>query len=257
MTMIHAENTDCIAWLTEQLVAAGQTAPRFHATSRPDARRARGHASRHRVGRARGPAGAHRARVGQRGRGADSLGAGPRPQGLRRDLPAVPLPHRRRSRRRRASKVPSASAARRRATRPTRRSSGMALENGVFQVFSSDHAPFRYDGPARQGGGRARTPAFNQVPNGIPGLETRLPLLFSEGVLEDRIDINTFVALTATNAAKLYGLYPAQGHDRHRQRRRPRDLGHGHRRHDRQCAPAPRRGLHALRRARASMRGRR
>jgi dihydropyrimidinase len=38
-----------------------------------------------------------------------------------------------------------------------------------------------------------------------------MPLLFSEGVLGDRIDINTFVALTATNAAKLYGLYPHKG----------------------------------------------
>ena len=38
-----------------------------------------------------------------------------------------------------------------------------------------------------------------------------MPLLFSEGVLRERIDINTFVALTSTNAAKLYGLYPRKG----------------------------------------------
>lgn len=85
-----------------------------------------------------------------------------------------------------------------------------ALESGVFQVFSSDHAPFRYDGPdgKRIAGDHA---AFNRVPNGIPGLETRLPLLFSEGVLRERIGINTFVALTSTNAAKLYGLNPRKG----------------------------------------------
>ena len=45
----------------------------------------------------------------------------------------------------------------------------------------------------------------------MPGVETRLPLLFSEGVNKGRIDLGTFVALTATNPAKLYGLYPRKG----------------------------------------------
>ena len=45
----------------------------------------------------------------------------------------------------------------------------------------------------------------------MPGVETRLPLLFSEGVGPGRIDLPTFAALSATNAAKLYGLYPRKG----------------------------------------------
>ena len=45
----------------------------------------------------------------------------------------------------------------------------------------------------------------------MPGVETRLPILFSEGVNKGRIDLGTFVALTATNPAKLYGLYPRKG----------------------------------------------
>ena len=49
------------------------------------------------------------------------------------------------------------------------------------------------------------------MPNGIPGVETRLPILFSEGVSKGRIDLNRFVALTATNHAKMYGLYPRKG----------------------------------------------
>ncbi len=49
------------------------------------------------------------------------------------------------------------------------------------------------------------------MPNGIPGVETRLPILFSEGVGKGRIDLNDFVALTATNHAKTYGLYPKKG----------------------------------------------
>jgi dihydropyrimidinase len=84
------------------------------------------------------------------------------------------------------------------------------LVNGVFQVFSSDHAPFRYADPLGKQIQGTDAP-FKYVPNGVPGIETRLPLLFSEGVLKERIDINTFVALTATNPAKLYGLYPRKG----------------------------------------------
>jgi dihydropyrimidinase len=53
--------------------------------------------------------------------------------------------------------------------------------------------------------------SFRWVPNGIPGIETRLPILFSEGVTKGRISINRFVALTATNHARMYGLYPRKG----------------------------------------------
>ncbi len=84
------------------------------------------------------------------------------------------------------------------------------LSSGVFQVFSSDHAPFRYDDPhgKRLGG---KEPPFPYIPNGIPGRETRLPLLFSEGVGKGRIGLDTFVALTSTNPARMYGLYPRKG----------------------------------------------
>ena len=47
--------------------------------------------------------------------------------------------------------------------------------------------------------------------NGIPGIEMRLPILFSEGVLKKRLTINQFVALGATNHARMYGLYPRKG----------------------------------------------
>ena len=84
------------------------------------------------------------------------------------------------------------------------------LASGVFHVFSSDHAAFRFDHP--EGKKRHGTDApFKKVPNGVPGVETRLPILFSEGVNKGRIDLGTFVALTATNPAKLYGLYPRKG----------------------------------------------
>ncbi len=83
------------------------------------------------------------------------------------------------------------------------------LRNGTFQVFSSDHAPYRYDASGKLPHGD-RT-IFKDIANGVPGIELRLPLLFSEGVGQGRIDLNAFVALTATNHAKLYGLYPKKG----------------------------------------------
>ena len=84
------------------------------------------------------------------------------------------------------------------------------LMQGVFQTFSSDHCPFRYDAPDGKLNSKART-SFRWVPNGIPGIETRLPILFSEGVSKGRITPQKFVELSATNHAKMYGLYPKKG----------------------------------------------
>ena len=83
------------------------------------------------------------------------------------------------------------------------------LRNGTFQVFSSDHAPYRFDASGKLPHGDRTT--FKEIANGVPGIELRLPLLFSEGVGQGRLDLNAFVALTATNHAKVYGLYPKKG----------------------------------------------
>jgi dihydropyrimidinase len=84
------------------------------------------------------------------------------------------------------------------------------LQSGVFQTFSSDHCPFRYADDAGKTGPKAKT-SFRWVPNGIPGIAARLPILFSEGVSKGRISLQDFVALTSTNHAKMYGLYPRKG----------------------------------------------
>jgi dihydropyrimidinase len=83
------------------------------------------------------------------------------------------------------------------------------LRNGTFQVFSSDHAPYRFDASGKLPNGDKTT--FKEIANGVPGIELRLPFLFSEGVGQGRLDLNAFVALTSTNHAKLYGLYPRKG----------------------------------------------
>ncbi|RYH07134.1 dihydropyrimidinase [Tropicimonas sp. IMCC6043] len=79
------------------------------------------------------------------------------------------------------------------------------LEQGAFDVFSSDHCPFRFADPAGKDAPGARA-SFRNIPNGIPGVETRLPILFSEGVSKGRISLEAFAALTATNHARIYGL---------------------------------------------------
>ena len=82
--------------------------------------------------------------------------------------------------------------------------------DGTFDIFSSDHCPFKFKDKKGKDRPGART-SFKWVPNGIPGVETRLPILFSEGVSKKRISLERFVELTSTNPAKMYGLHPQKG----------------------------------------------
>ena len=75
------------------------------------------------------------------------------------------------------------------------------IETGIFELFSSDHCPFRYEDERGKLNPKGST-NFRHIPNGIPGVETRLPILFSQGVMTGRIDLPRFVALTSTNHAK-------------------------------------------------------
>ena len=210
MAMIHAENADCIEWLTRRLEASGRTAPRFHAHSRPMLveREAthRAIALSELVGvpimivHVSGREAVEQIRAA-RALGlnvfaetcpqylfltADDLGIDDSYQGAR--CVCSPPPR----------------------NRDNQEVIWNALADGLFTIFSSDHAPFRYDAPeGKKPGGKEV--AFRHIPNGIPGIETRLPLLFSHGVLDGRITINRFVELTATNPAKAYGLHPRKG----------------------------------------------
>lgn len=81
-----------------------------------------------------------------------------------------------------------------------------ALAAGTIQQVSSDHAPFRYHDQKTAGRGN-----FTRIPNGLPGIETRLPLVFSGGVTAGRLSPERFVEVTATNPARIFGLYPRKG----------------------------------------------
>ena len=94
------------------------------------------------------------------------------------------------------------------------------LSDGILQTIGTDHCPFYFDGtrpivyegreiaiPGKELGGDD----FTKIPNGLPGVGDRLPILWTYGVRAGRITANQFVAYTSTNPAKIFGLYPRKG----------------------------------------------
>ncbi|HEV2177475.1 MAG TPA: dihydropyrimidinase [Terriglobia bacterium] len=80
------------------------------------------------------------------------------------------------------------------------------LAHDQLQVVSTDHCPFCYKDQKELGRGD-----FTKIPNGGPGIEHRLSLVFTGGVGGGRFSVNRFVQLVATTPAKLFGLYPRKG----------------------------------------------
>jgi dihydropyrimidinase len=80
-----------------------------------------------------------------------------------------------------------------------------ALNAGSIDTVGTDHCPFDI---AQKRLGEA---AFTQIPNGIPGIEERVNLLYTYGVKAGRLSLNRFVEAASTKAAKLFGLYPRKG----------------------------------------------
>jgi dihydropyrimidinase len=209
MAMVHAENYDAIRYLTEQLEKAGKTAPKYHATSRPiPVEREATHRAISLAELIDVPIMIVHVSNGEameqirwaQNHGLKVYGE-TCPQYLvltEKDLDGLNME---------GAKYVCSPPPRDEASQ---QACWRGIETGVFQIFSSDHCPFRYDDPQGKLAPNGRT-SFRWVPNGIPGVETRLPILFSEGVKKGRIDLNRFVALTATNHAKMYGLYPRKG----------------------------------------------
>src|SRR5438874_5153953 len=207
LVMVHAENHDMIQWLADRLLAHGQSQPRYHAVSH--ARIAEGEATNRAIALAElldvpllivhvSAAEAIEVIRGAQTQGLRIYGETcPQYLFLTADDIAMDLE---------GTKFCCSP--------PPRDKAGQeavwrGLANGTFQVLSSDHAPYRYDETGKLPKGDKTT--FKDTANGVPGIELRVPLLFSEGVGKGRIDLNRFVALTATNHAKLYGLYPRKG----------------------------------------------
>lgn len=94
------------------------------------------------------------------------------------------------------------------------------LHDGTIQTIGTDHCPFFFDGtkPVVYEGKEIAIPGkelgkddFTKIPNGLPAVGDRLPILWTYGVRAGRITANQFVALTSTNPAKIFGLYPRKG----------------------------------------------
>ncbi|MHB8917168.1 MAG: dihydropyrimidinase [Desulfocucumaceae bacterium] len=79
------------------------------------------------------------------------------------------------------------------------------LADGTLQAMGSDHCPFRTEQK------KLGESAFNKIPNGGPGTETILPLLYSEGVGKGRLTVERLAEVVSTGPAKLFGLYPKKG----------------------------------------------
>ncbi|MDP6705494.1 MAG: dihydropyrimidinase [Alphaproteobacteria bacterium] len=208
MVMVHAENYDVIRWMTQKLLEKGNSAPKYHAVSHPQI--AEGEATNRAISLAElmdvpllivhvsAEQAMDRIRWAQ-DRGLRIYGE-TCPQYL--FLTAADLDK------------PGSDGAMFCCSPPPRDEAGQeaiwrGIANGTFQVFSSDHAPYRYDETGKLYHGP--NPTFPQVANGVPGIELRMPLLFSEGVGKGRISLNRFVEVTSTNAAKIYGLHPRKG----------------------------------------------
>jgi dihydropyrimidinase len=88
----------------------------------------------------------------------------------------------------------------------------MGLATNDLQVVSTDHCPFCMDDhPILGTQKRLGEGDFTKIPNGLPGVEDRFQLMYQGGVVEGRIDLNRWIELTSTAAAKLFGMYPKKG----------------------------------------------
>ena len=209
VVMVHAENHECIMWLTEKLESEGKIAPKYHAVSRPDIIEAE--ATNRAISLSRltntpvlfvhiSSKEAIEAIRNAQSKGFKIL-AETCPQYLfltkdkldQKDFEGAKYV---------CSPPPR--------TKEDQIEVWKGIQNGTFDVFSSDHCPFFYEGKKGKDV-KGKNASFSKIPNGCPGLETRLPLLFSDGVMNKKISINKFVEITSAKPAKIYGLYPRKG----------------------------------------------
>jgi dihydropyrimidinase len=208
LVCVHAENHGMIKWMVSRLLDRGYTAPKYHAVSHPRASEAEAFnrliamselldqpVMIFHVATAEGAATIREAR----GRGAKIWGETCTQYLF---LTAEDLDR------------PGTEGAKWVCSPPLRTTADQealwaALERGDLQTVTSDHAPFAYDGTGKLCAGP--NPDFKAVPNGLPGLQMRLPLLFDAIVSSGRMDVTAFVRLAATAPAEIYNLADRKG----------------------------------------------
>jgi dihydropyrimidinase len=212
LIMVHAENGDVIDILQKKIVAAGKTEPKYHADAHPAL--AEGEAT---------------------GRAVALAGIADAPlyvvhMTCRESLEQLALG------RKRGLKVmgetcpqylfltvndmakPNFEGAKYVCSPPVRQIEDQdalweALTSGLLQVVSTDHAPFFFEGgvEGRLAGKELGKKSFAEIPNGMPGIEDRLMVLWHHGVNAGRFSRSRFVELVSTNPAKIFGMYPQKG----------------------------------------------
>ena len=208
LTMIHAENNAMIKWMSDKLLDGGHGAPKYHALSHP--RTAESEAINRAIAlssfldtpilivHVSTEAGARI--IAQARYDGHKVFGETCPQYMFLNAEQMDLPGMH------GAKLCCSPPLRDRASQE---SIWRCLQNGTFQVYSSDHAPYRFDDTGKLHAGPE--PDFPRIANGLPGIELRLPLLFSEGFMNGRITLNHFVALAANNVSKIYGLDHCKG----------------------------------------------
>jgi dihydropyrimidinase len=205
LAQVHAENGWVIDVLIRQHLAAGKRAPKYHALSRPAALEAE---ATHRaivlaelagvplyvVHMSSGPAVDHVARA--RARGLPVYG-----ETCNQYLVLTDEKY----------DLPDFEGAKYVLSPPLRTANDREalwgrLADGTLQTVATDHCPFRYEGQKALG-----RDDFSKIPNGLPGLEAKLSIVYSEGVHRGRISINKLVEVLADGPARIFGLYPEKG----------------------------------------------
>jgi dihydropyrimidinase len=205
MPMVHGENRAIVEHCTERLRSQGKRAPRYHAQARPAVAEAEGVARVLALAEAVGCP-VYVAHVSSRRALEEIRRARERGQVVYAETcPQYLLLSEE------AYVAPGFEGAKYVLTPPLRlpqdtKALWQALAQGEIEVVSTDHCPWNYHGQKDHG-----REDFSLIPSGLPGIETRLALLWSEGVEKGRLSPERFVALTATNPARLFGLAPRKG----------------------------------------------
>ncbi len=204
ITTAHCENAELVAQLQQLLLAEGKTGPEWHEPSRPEAVEAEGTARFATFVEETGATGyvvhlscapALRAAVEAKLRGVKlhvetvlphflldkTYGERPGLEGMKYIM-SPPLRHER-----------------------NQPALWHALQAGMIDTVATDHCPF--DKEQKLLGAKA----FTQIPNGIPGIEDRVNLMYTYGVKRGRLDLHRFVDALSTRPAKLFGLFPRKG----------------------------------------------
>jgi dihydropyrimidinase len=201
LVCFHAENDGLIRHMTEKLLAAGQTAPKYHALSHP--REAEIEAI-DRMCRFSAFTGARIMIFHVSTREGAQIIRRARARGV--PVMAETCPHYLLM----TDAILEQDDAARFMCSPPQRSPDdqaalwEALADGTISLITSDHAPYRMDETGKFAHGRDAP--FNRIANGMPGLETRLPLMFTAMINDRRLPLDSFVHLTATAPARAFGL---------------------------------------------------